>query len=75
MNSTATGMKNMLEGVNSSVVKAKERISELEDRVIEIAAMKQDKQKWGQKLTDIENKLMVTKGETGGGKDKFGTWD
>lgn len=45
MNSTATGMKNMLEGVNSSVVKAKERISELEDRVIEIVAMKQDKQK------------------------------
>lgn len=45
MNNTATGMKNMLEGLNYSVVKAKERISELEDRVVEIAAMKQDKQK------------------------------
>ena len=27
-------------------------------------------------LTDIENKLMVTKGERGsGGKDKLGVWD
>ena len=26
------------------------------------------------KLTDIENKLMVTKGE-GGGRDKLGVWD
>ena len=25
--------------------------------------------------TDIENKLMVTKGESGGGRDKLGVWD
>ena len=68
-------MKNMLEGVNYSVVKTKEWISELEDGMVETAATKQNKQKWGQKLTDIENKLMVTKGETWGEKDKLGTWD
>ena len=26
-------------------------------------------------LTDIENKLMVTKGEKGYGRDKLGFWD
>ena len=25
--------------------------------------------------TDIENKLMVTKGERGGGRDELGVWD
>ena len=27
------------------------------------------------RLTDIENKLVVTKGEREGGKDKLGVWD
>ena len=27
------------------------------------------------KVTDVENKLMVTKGESGGGRDKMGDWD
>ena len=27
------------------------------------------------RLTDIENKLMVTKGERCGGRDKLGVWD
>ena len=27
------------------------------------------------RLTDIENKLMVTKGERGRGRDKLGFWD
>ena len=27
------------------------------------------------KLTDIENKLMVTKGERRRGRDKLGVWD
>ena len=27
------------------------------------------------RLTDIENKLMVTKGERGWGRDKLGVWD
>ena len=44
MNNTATGMKNMLEGVNYSVVKAEEWISKLEDKTVEIAAMKQNKE-------------------------------
>ena len=27
------------------------------------------------RLTDIENKLMFTKGERGGGRDKLRVWD
>ena len=27
------------------------------------------------RLTDIENKLMVTKGESGAGRDKLAVWD
>ena len=38
-------MKATLEGVNYSVVKTKEWISELEDGMVETAATKQNKQK------------------------------
>ena len=46
-------MKNTLEGINSRINKAEERISELEDRVVEITAVEQNKEKknetkWGQ---------------------------
>ena len=27
------------------------------------------------RVTDVENKLMATKGERGGGRDKLGNWD
>ena len=36
-------MKNTLEGINSGISKAKEWISELEDRVVEITAAEQKK--------------------------------
>ena len=38
MNSTISEMKNTLEGNNSRIMKAKERIREMEDRMVEITA-------------------------------------
>ena len=36
MNNTITEIKNALEGTNSRITEAKEQISELEDRMVEI---------------------------------------
>ena len=45
MNNAITEMKNTLEGINSKITEAEERISELEDRMVEITAMEQIKEK------------------------------
>ena len=42
MNNTITEMKNTLEGINNRIMEA-ERISELEDRMVEITAEEQNK--------------------------------
>ena len=44
MNNTITEMKNTLEGINSRIT-GKERISDLEDRMLEITAVEQNKEK------------------------------
>ena len=38
-------MKNTLEGINSRITKAKEQVSELEDRMMESTAMEQNTEK------------------------------
>ena len=38
MNNTITEMKNTLEGINSRIIEAEERISDLEDRMVEFTA-------------------------------------
>ena len=38
-------MENTQEGINSRITEAEERISELEDRLVEITAMEQNKEK------------------------------
>ena len=38
-------MKNILEGINSRINEAEERISELEDRMVEITTTEQNKEK------------------------------
>ena len=43
MDNAITEIKNTLEGINSRVTEAEEWISELEDRMVEITAMKQRK--------------------------------
>ena len=45
MNNTVTEMKNTLEGINSRITEAEERISDLEDRMVEFTATEQNKEK------------------------------
>ena len=45
MNNTITAMKNTLEGINSRITEAEERIRDLEDRMVEFTAMEQNKEK------------------------------
>ena len=45
MNNTITEMKNTLEGINSRITEAEEWISDLEDRMVEITATEQNKEK------------------------------
>ena len=45
MNNTITEMKTTLEGINSRITEAEERISDLEDRMVKFTAMEQNKQK------------------------------
>ena len=45
MNNVITEMKNILEGISSRITVAEERISDLEDRKVEITAMEQNKEK------------------------------
>ena len=45
MSNTIIEMKNTLEGINSRITKAEEQISELEDRMVEITASEQNKEK------------------------------
>ena len=45
MNSTITEMKNTLEGINSRITEAEKWISDLKDRMVEITATDQNKEK------------------------------
>ena len=45
MNNTKTEMKTTLEGINSRITEAEERISDLEDRMVELTAAEQTKEK------------------------------
>ena len=45
MNNTITEMKTTLEGINSRITEAEERISDLEDRMVEFTAVEQSKEK------------------------------
>ena len=45
MNNTIREMKNTLEGINSSITEAEERISDLEDKIVEITTAEKNKEK------------------------------
>ena len=45
MNNTKNEMKNTLEGITSRIAEAEERISDLEDRMVEFTAAEQNKEK------------------------------
>ena len=44
MNNTINEIKNTLEGTNSRITKAEERISDLEDKIVEITTTEQNKE-------------------------------
>ena len=45
MDNTITEMKTTLEGINSRITEAEERISDLEDRMVKFTAAEQNKEK------------------------------
>ena len=54
MNNTITEIKNTLEGISCRITEAEEWISELEDKMVEITAREQNKEK---RMKRIENSL------------------
>ena len=52
MNNTITEMKNILEGISSRITEAEKRISELEDKMVEITAKEQNKEKGMKRIED-----------------------
>ena len=59
MNNTKNEIKNYLEGINSTITEAEERISDLEDKIVEITTTQQDKE-------ERERKELRTVSETTG---------
>ena len=45
MHSTINEIKNSLEGINSRITEAEERIRDLEDKIVEITTTRQNKEK------------------------------
>ena len=54
MNNTINEIKNSLEGINSRITEAEERINDLEDKIVEITTREQNKEK---RMKRIENSL------------------
>ena len=52
MNNTINEIKNSLEGINSSITEAEERISDLEDKRVEITTAEQNKEKRMKRIED-----------------------
>ena len=52
MNNTITEIKNTLEGINSRITEAEEWISELEDKMVDITAADQNKEKRMKRIED-----------------------
>ena len=52
INNTITEMKNTLEGINNRITEAEERICELEDKMVEIIAEEQNKEKRMRRIKD-----------------------
>ena len=57
MNNTINEIKNTLEGTNSRITKAEERISDLEDKIVEITTTEQNKEKRKKRMEDSHRDL------------------
>ena len=60
MNNTITKMKTTLEGINSRVTEAEERIRELENRMVEITATEQNKEKKMRRNEELRDNIKHT---------------
>ena len=54
MNNTINEIKNSIEGINSRITEAEEQINDLEDKIVEITATEQNKEK---RMKGIEDSL------------------
>ena len=52
MNNTINEIKNSLEGINSRITEAEERINDLEDKIVEITTAEQNKEKRMKRIED-----------------------
>ena len=52
MNNTINEMKTSLEGINSRITEAEERISDLEDKILEITTTEQNREKRMKRIED-----------------------
>ena len=52
MNNTITEIKNTLEGINIRITEAEEQVSDLEDKIVEITAAEQNKEKRIKRIKD-----------------------
>ena len=52
MNNTIYEIKNSLEGINSRITEAEERISDLEDKIVEITTAEKNKEKRMKRIED-----------------------
>ena len=55
MNNTINEIRNFLEGINSRITEAEERISDLEDKIVEITTAEQNKEKRMKRIEDSLN--------------------
>ena len=54
INNTINEIKNSLEGINCRITEAEERISDLEDKIVEITTTEQNKEKRMKRIEDTE---------------------
>ena len=57
MNNTVNDIKNSLEGIYSRITEAEERISDLEDKIVEITTAEQNKEKRMKRIEDSLREL------------------
>ena len=64
MNNTINEIKNSLEGINSRITEAEERISDLEDKIVEITTAEQNKEnrmkRMGDSIRDLWDNIKHT---------------
>ena len=64
LNNTINAIKNSLEGIHSRITEAEEQISDLEDKMVEITTVEQNKEKRMKRIEDSLTDLWDIKDNT-----------